>query len=316
MPELPEGLYAGDIYYYPYGPKSDATFGYIPGPPRVDRRADGLPVGSLLMSARAAAFTLQAVWSATRGELDAAKEQIKSRYPGSGEPNLQIAALTDATASLDVTASDGTTFTFGPNRLSGIGSNAVVFSETLKSTEKLSARNALQGQTGFLKLTCNGKLSLVETCSAQISGDLAKQMKALVPKPPESTGGGWFGRKKEPPPLVLPDLAACAAGIQAALSAGEIKLTFDDTPNVSGGLRSKVETEVRAKVAKYLYDKIHELGEDATYMSSFGVNLNGLDSETIEYQISRSADIGADLADGKGAGLISEAAASLSEPNR
>ena len=315
--DLPEGFYAGELYCYRHGPEKDATFGYIPGQPHVEIRS-GSPVASLMTSPGAAVLSLEAVWSAAPDALVAAQREIEKRYPNLEQPRLRIAELSDTTASLTINGVDGASFTFGPNPTSGTGSYRVVFSETLKTTEKPAALDALRGRAGVLELSYAGTLTLRETVSVRLVGDLAEHLKALAPKKVEKRGGGFFGRRRESPEPapVFPDLAACAVAVDGALSAARLKITRDETPNVSAALRTKVETELRTSVAQQLVDKIRELGEDAIYMSSFSVDQTTAESEHVRYRITRVADLAACFADNKGAGLIAAAGVAIPEPRR
>lgn len=315
MSDLPAGFYAGELYCYPYGPTKD-SFGYIPGPPQIEVRDGGSLSASLLKTPGAAVLALQTVWSASPDALAAAKAEIRKRYPDIQEPSLKIGEFSGTTASLTINGGNGPAFTFGPRSTSETDSYRVVFSETLKSTEKPAALNALQGQVGILKLTYTGNLSLRETLSATISGDLAREMKALAPKKVEKKSGGFFSKKEIPPDPVLPDAAACLAGVDRALTAGTVKIARTESPNVSAELRKKVETQLRTDIAKLLCDKVRQLGEDAIYMSSFAMNQTASESETLQYSITREADLGSCFAGNRGANLITEADGPLSEPPR
>jgi hypothetical protein len=316
MTDLPEGFYAGDPYCYRYGAEKDATFGCIPGRPKVEISPSGDPIASFMNSPGAALLTLQAVWSATPEELDAVRAAIKARFPSLGDPSLKIAEFSDTHASLTVTGEDGGTFSFGPNPASGAANNRVVFSAPLRSSEKQAVLRALSGAVGVLSVSYEGALALLEMTSIRIEGNLAEDIKALAPKKAEESGGGWFRRSKDPPKPTLPDLAACAASVDGAVSAGRLKISRDETPNVSAALRDKVETALRALIAQQLCDKIRELGEDAIYMSSFAVDQSQAESEPVRYRINRVADIGPCFAGNKGAGLIRDVEATLPEPDR
>lgn len=314
--DLPEGFYVGDLYCFPIGSPEGGNFGYIPGPPAVEAE-EGNVKASLLASPVAAILSLQAVWQAEQAAVDAAEEAIRERYPNAGSINLQVAELTDTTASLTVTGANGMTHTFGPNETSGPDSYRVVFSGTLNSAEKLAAISAFHGQPGVLTLTYSGMLALRETTTVELSGDLADEVKALAPKKEEKKSIRFFVKKKDPePPPPPPDLAACAAAVQKALSSGRLQMIRTDTPNVSDALRSKVETGLLNNVAARLLDKLVQMGEDAIYLSSFAIRQKASDGEQVRFQVSRVADPAGWFAQHGGGRLVTEAGAVIAEPER
>jgi len=312
MSDMPQGFNAGELYIYPYGPAKDATFGYIYGLPRVESR-DGILQASLLTSPQGAVLGIQAVWSAPAQAVSAAESEIGNRYAEASLPNLRIAELSDTTATLSVTGVDGVTVDFGPNETSGPESYRVVFNEKLKASEKLAVLNALRGQEGVLKLTYNGSLALQETAALEIAGDLAREAKALAPKKPEKKSGGIFSKKDSDPPPPPPDLAAAANSVDQALSEGHLKITRNETPNVSAALRSKIETKLRGVVAKLLLDKIVQMGSDIEYLSSFAVKQKASESELVEFRISRTADLGQSFAGKDTSSLVTDAGVVLPE---
>lgn len=191
----------------------------------------------------------------------------------------------------------------------------MVFSETLTSAEKAAALNALRGQSGCLSLTFEGTLELTETATIEMSGELADEVKLLAPKKPEKSGG-LFSRKKDPAPPPPPDLAACAAGIDRALATGKLKMARAGTPNVSGAALRKVETILLNSAAEMLRDKIVEMGENATYMSSFAIKKKASESEDVTFRITRSADPGNWFAQHGSGRLITDAGVAIPEPKR
>ncbi|HKP38420.1 MAG TPA: hypothetical protein VJT71_16290 [Pyrinomonadaceae bacterium] len=313
MSDMPQGFYAEEFYIYPYGPAKDATFGYIYGLPGVESR-DGVLQASLLTSPQGAVLSIQAIWSAPAEAVSAAETQILNRYPEASFPQLRIAELSDTTATLSVTGVDGVTADFGPNETSGSDSYRVVFNEKLKATEKLAVLSALRGQEGVLKLTYSGTLALQETAALEIAGDLAQEAKTLAPKKPEKKSGGIFGSKKDTDALQPPpDLAAAAKSVDQALSEGRLKITRNETPNVSAALRSKIETKLREVVAKLLLDKIVQMGSDIEYLSSFTVKQKTSESERVEFRISRTADLGQSFAGKDTSSLVTDAGVVLPE---
>lgn len=216
MSNQPNGVGSGDLLCIPVGPVRDGTFQYIPGAPTVE-------IAQLMLSPVAAQLSLQAVWRAEPEALQAAQRAIRAQYPDIGSIDLQPVALDQPTASLTVTIPDGPTYTFGPSPASGMAQQRVVFNDRLTSAEKTAAIAAFQGQSSILTLTYQGRLDTRESSTVKIAGDLAPTLKVLAPQKPDESSGGWFGRKKDPdPPPPLPDLAACTAALDDAISSGRI----------------------------------------------------------------------------------------------
>lgn len=310
MSNQPNGVGSGDLLCIPVGPVRDGTFQYIPGAPTVE-------IAQLMLSPVAAQLSLQAVWRAEPEALQAAERAIRAQYPDIGSIDLQPVALDQPTASLTVTIPDGPTYTFGPSPASGMAQQRVVFNDRLTSAEKTAAIAAFQGQSSILTLTYQGRLDTRESSTVKIAGDLAPTLKVLAPQKPDESSGGWFGRKKDPdPPPPLPDLAACTAALDDAISSGRIKLTRIDTANVSDATKSKAEAAARSHVAKVLFDKLQQMGADAAYVNSLPVTWESPATEDATFQISRSADLGGWL--GRNAGLqqVTEVSAPIAEPPR
>lgn len=192
----------------------------------------------------------------------------------------------------------------------------MVFSDTLTAAEKLETINAFRGKAGVLTLDYAGTLSLDESAAVEVKGDLADIVKSLAPKPVEEKSGGFFSRKKDPPPPELPTLAQCATALSDAIAAGHLQVASTDTPNVSSSVRDKAASELRATLAKMLFDKLQQMGPDAVYLSSFPVSLKKSVPESITFQVSRSVDLGVWFAQHGGDRLVAEAGAPISEPPR
>jgi len=316
MLDLPEGFYSGDLYCFPLGPASAGHFAYIPGAPRVETD-QGKAKASLVSSPAAGVLSLETVWQPDPAALAAAEAEIRSRYPEADAIRLEAAAFQDAAATLRVTPANGAAITVGPNPASGLASNRVVFQAALTAGEKLAAISAFHSQPGALELRYEATLQLRESATAELIGDLAGELKALAPKPPEPKSTGFFGKKKDPaPPPPPPDLAACAAGVERALTSGKLKLARADSPNASAAAKQKTETNLRRAAAKALFDKLTQMGADAAYVSSFAIRLKATEPETVAYRVSRAADPAEGLARNGGGKLISQAGAPLPEPSR
>ena len=314
MSDLPEGFYAGDLYCFRYGSENDGGFAYIPGPPRVELR-DGDIQASLMTSPAAAALSIQAVWSATPEAVEAAEEEIRKQYPDIADASLTIAEFSDTAATLTVTA-NGAEHTFGPVQTSGFGSYRVVFRETLTSVEKQAAISALQGQPDCLGLTFDGTLDLSETAAVEMSGDLADEVKSLAPKMVEKSRGFFSRKQQEIESQPPPDLAACAASIDDAITAGTLKLTRMGSPNVSEAVWQEIEMELRENATEMLLDKVVEMGVNASEISSFCIEKKASKSQQATFHASRTSDVGSWFAGHGGAQVIRDAGAAIPEPDR
>jgi hypothetical protein len=315
MIELPQGHFVGELYCFPVGLPKDGTFAFVPGSPAIEIE-QGAVKASLLSSPGGAMVSVQAVWQADESALEAARADIASRYPDAGDIQLDAAPLLDVTATLTIGGAGGVLHTVGPNQASGMPSNRVVFSETLTSAEKLATIDAFRGKPDVLTLDYAGTLSLDESATVEIAGDLADIVKSLAPKPVEEKSGGFFSRKKEPPPPELPTLAMCAAELNDAIAGGHLQIVDTDTPNVSPAVHDKAADELRATLAKMLFDKLQQMGADAIYLSSFPVRLKKSIPERVTFQISRTVDLGRWFAQNGGDHFVAEAGAPIPEPPR
>ncbi len=313
MSESPTGFQAGDLYCFPEGSPDDGSFRYLPGPPGIET-VDGDAQINLLNSPAAGVLSLQAIWLVAPEVADRAEEAIRERYPGIEDIDLRIAALSDTTASLRITDAQGHTQTFGPTPTSGPDSYRVVFNETLTSAEKQAALAAFAGQTGVLQLDYQGTLELDEQVKAELSGDLADEVRALAPKKPKSVLGGLFGKTPPPPPAA--SLDDCLTGVERALGNGKLKLVHSGTPNISASTQKKVDTALRKKAAGLLYEQLQALGYDAISMNRFPVRLKSSEPETVTFQIQRTLDLADWFSRHGGPRRIAEAGMPLSEPDR
>ena len=313
MSESPTGFQAGELSCFADGSPDDGSFRYLPGPPGIET-VDGETQLNLLNSPAAGVLSLQAIWLADPAVADRAEAAIRERYPDVDDIDLRIAALADTTATLRITDAHGHTQTFGPANTSGPDTYRVIFNETLTSAEKQTVLAAFHGQTGVLLLDYQGTLELDERVKAELSGDLADEVRALVPKKPKSGLGGLFG--KTPPPPPPPSLDACLSGVERALESGKLKLLFSNTPNASASTRDKVGTALRKKAASLLCNQLQALGYDAIAMSSFPVSLKASEPETVTFQVRRTLDLADWFVRHGNPRLITEAGAPLSEPDR
>ncbi|KAA0998453.1 hypothetical protein FVF58_44570 [Paraburkholderia panacisoli] len=315
MTDLPKGHYVGELYYLPVGSPKDGDFVFVPGSPGIEIE-QGAVKASLLSSPGGAMVSVQAVWQADESALESARADIATHYPDADEIRLDAAPLSDVTATLTIGSASGVLHTVGPNQASGMPSNRVVFSETLTAAEKLETINAFRGKPGVLVLDYAGTLSLDESATVEIAGDLVDIVKSLAPKPVEEKSGGFFSRKKDPPPPEPPTLDMCAVALNDAIASGRLHIVNMDTPNVSSRVRDKATDELRATLAKMLFDKLQQMGADAIYLSSFPVRLRKSIPESVTFQISRTVDLGMWFAQNGGARLVAEAGAPIPEPPR
>lgn len=201
VPDLPQGFTVGDLYIFPIGPPTSGNFGYIPAKPAIESDDTSLKA-SMMSSPVAAVLSLQVVLQAAPDAVDAGRSAIAERYPDVDPENISLSAaqIDESTVSLTVVGANGNVHTFGPNVTAGPDSYRVVFNQTLTASEKLAAIDAFRGKSGVLKLTFEGTLTLDESVSVEIAGDLAEEAKALAPQPPEEkkSSGGFFGKKKIP----------------------------------------------------------------------------------------------------------------------
>jgi hypothetical protein len=303
MRDLPAGFQVGELYCFPQG-ESGREFAYVPGSPRIELQGDGRPAVGLLSAPPVNVLSTQTVWSAEAAELDAVVREIEARYHVA-DARVRMADLSDATATLAVRRSDGTGQSFGPQPTSGMEPHRAAFSEHLTTADVDAVRAALAGRSGALTIVYRATLIVHESLATQIDGDLAEDLKALAPKPVEKKKPLFgLGQKPEPTAVPAPDLAACAARVDDALAAGRLSLTTTATPNASSELRSRIETALRSGVARYLYDQLSAVGEDAQYVSALAVHKSENGVEDVHYSLERTLDVGAWLAGHAGSGAL------------
>jgi hypothetical protein len=313
--DLPQGFYVGNLYCFQIGKQGAATFGYLPGPPRIES-VGGRAKASLLSSPEAGVLSVQSVWTADPHEVEAAQREIIGRAPEAGSVTLRVAPLSGTRASLTLSGADGTADTFGPNASSGPDAFRAVFSETLTRSQKEAAIGAFRGQTGVLQLQYEGLLELEEVSRAELSGDLAEEMKALAPKQAEVKPGGRFGRKPDPEPLPPPDPAACAQAVERAIRNQQLTIVHADTPNVSSAARQKVDEALRQAAARLLHAKLEQLGADAAWMASFSIRQEAQELERVSFRVSGTCDPAEWLARNGGSQLVTGTIPFISDPKR
>lgn len=322
MAELPQGFFSGDLYVFPSSSPGDGNFQYIPGTPSVET-SDGRLKASLLASPAGAVLSLQTVWEADAGMVTAARNAIARQYPDAdldaAKVSLGPARVDSATASFTIVDNDGNSQTFGPRETSGADAYRVAFSETLTVAEKLAAISAFRGQAGILTLAYQGVLTLDESVTVAVTGDLAAQARNLAPRKEErKSGGGFWNRKKEPdpPPPAPPDRADCLAAVKSAAADGSLVCTVTRTPNISDALVQKAQTAVLDKVAQILLDKLTQMGADAVYLSSLQIAQQSGDAERVSYTFSRTTDLAETFRQRSGEQLVSHASDAIPLPVR
>jgi hypothetical protein len=267
-PPLAGGLQVGELYCFPTGP---AEYAYVPGPPRIELQADGRATVGLLIAPPLAVLSTQTVWASTPEALEAAAREIGSRE-GIAEPSLRMADLAEAAATLKVQPAGAPMHRFTPRTTSGTEAHRAVISENLTADERDAVVSALRGTPDVVTIHYQAMLLLHESLTAQISGDLAEDLKHVGPQA---------------------DLATCAARVDAALAAGRLTLTTTASANVSRETRERIESALRGHVGEYLFEQLGAIGADAQYMSSLSVRKVEAGVDDVRYPIERSLDVGA-----------------------
>ncbi len=292
MKERPAGFTIRDIDCIPVGKPGDRRFYALPGKPRVELDDDGRPRASLMMiDSGAAQVSVQAVWTVAAADLDDLRAEIPRHNPGDGEVTLEMAPLSDVTASLVVTGEGGET-TFGPRPALGFDPQRVAFSETVPAAVVPDVARAFEHQPGHLSIRYSGQLELTEEVDLTIRGDVALDLKALAPQPPKSSGWSFFGPRDPPAPPAPPNRSECLEQVGRAIAAGRLQIDLRATPGASPALRQKVEARCREEVAGELARTLERFGAGARDLTEKSVQFQTKDTESNTYEIAGAIDLG------------------------
>lgn len=290
MSNLPAGFYEGELYCFPIGPAQDSRFAVIPGPPAVELK-HGRAAIDLSDSPDGAVFSLESVWQVDPQALARVRTAIAARYPDASEITLDVADLRDVQASLGIDDLDGHVQVAGPRPVSGTATNRAVFNETLTGAASVAVARALAGDASILTLRYTGTLTLQETVTVAIQGDLAPTVKALAPMPQQQRPGMFFA-KRPPVAPVMPTFDDCAKAIDQAIMQDQLRIINTSTANISQQACDNAVATLRSQLVGMLAGRCMELGESAAYCSPLPVMLKHVSTEQKQFDIARDADLG------------------------
>lgn len=314
MANLPEGFYVDNLFCFPVGsktPEGFQNFNYLPIAPKIEI-VGGEIKASLLNSDMAAVLSLQLLWEADPVLIDKAKTIIGERYPNLINSSLEVADMSNLTATLKISDQGKELHNIGPKQTSGAKSYRVAFQDTLLKSEKKVVLKAFEGDSKILTITYQGTLKLNEVAEITVSTDLADELKGLAPR--EVVEKSFFGKRTSW--TSMPGLYTCQESVEEAMKKGKLNLIENHSANISSEKKERIKQELLSFLAEKLYSKIGQLGNDAQYMSSFKINETKSKPEEVSFDLNITYDL-VDTIIGSGRrSLIKTSDSNIPEPSR
>jgi hypothetical protein len=322
IPNDLKGFNIRDIFIYQDAQSQETSYFYIPGIPQPQLDQNNEPDVQIEVSNKGANVSMKTFWAVDKIQRDrliseiAAKKQIQADKialkPGEiNQPKIHL------------TIGNGTQTVQSLNPISAQATDPFQanIQETLTAIEKGNALPAFNGDVGHMMVTYTSLLNVTSRVKASIAGDLAEDIRALIPKKKKdgSLLGGFFGKVKkgdseeQEKDITLED---CQVQIEKALQTGRLKFSYEESSNVPDALRQEVDMAVKADIVNILLSKVKEAIALDVSLDKYDVDKSHEETQSRTYPIERTADVGTWFQRIDGTGHIKDALAPIPDPVR
>lgn len=323
---IPSGLQANlaqDVIYYQDDTSGNERFFYIPSAPQPDTRPDGSPDVTLETSGQGANLRLTLSWDISTAEKNVITQTIEQQSPkiASSQVSLQMGQLTNPEVWL--TVGDGTQMVqqIGPVPANMLAPFRVTLNEALTAVEKSHALQAFLGKTGYLTVRYAATLTVSSRVKTAIAGDIVPALKALLGVDETQNDkkgflGGLVGSKKDSQKTAVITREQCQKQLEASLSAGQLRLTRQESVNVPAQLRQKVDQAAKRKMVDRLYKEAQAFSSDSLPDRFDISDVSHEETDSRTYTVRRSADVGTWLKDSTYSEHVTTSLPDIPEPVR
>ncbi|MCU0542322.1 MAG: hypothetical protein MUE44_09035 [Oscillatoriaceae cyanobacterium Prado104] len=318
VPDGLEGFTVRGIFIYQDADSKEKSYFYIPGSPQPQRNLNDEPDVEIEVSRDGANIRLKTRWAANETE----RNQLISRI--AAEKNISADRITLSVGMLNqpqvhLTIGDGSQIVqaLKPILASATEPFQASLQETITAKEKGNALPAFNGDTGHLMVTYTGLLMVKAYIKARIYGDLAEDIKVLVPEKEKKKRFGWFGGSdRENPAKQEVKREDCQAQIEKSLNSGRLLFSHENSSNVPEALRQEVDQIVKEKVTDLLYQKVREVIAQDVVPDKSQIDQSYEKTEPRTYAIESTADVGTWLQNINGTTHIKDALVPIPSPDR
>jgi hypothetical protein len=318
VPDGLEGFRVLGVFIYQDANSGENSYFYLPNSPKAQLNLNGEPDVEIEVSSDGANLRLKTRWAADETERNGLVAAIAAeKNISANRITLSVGMLNQPQAHL--TIGDGTEIVqkFKPVLASATEPFQASIQETLTAKEKGDALPAFNGDTGHLMVTYTGLL-LVKACiKARIHGDLAEDIKALVPEKEKRKTFSWFGSSDtENSAEQEVKREDCQAQIEKSLKAGRLLFSHVNSANVPEALRQEVDQIVKEKVTDLLYQKVKEAIAQDVVPDKSQIDQSHEKTESRTYPIQGTADVGTWFQHINGTTHIKDALVLIPSPDR
>ena len=209
-------------------------------------------------------------------------QEVSGQTAAENSTLVKVADLSKVTATLQIKENDDW-LTLGPQSTNGLGAYGSVFSVTLSAAAAESVRNALRGQSGWLRLIYTAELKIGTQALVEIEGDIGPAIKALAPPPPPKRG--LFNRQEQPE---APTLQTAKEQVEAAIHAGQLNQIIRRDGPIPDEIVRGLQKEVEEIIANQVLEK--SLGKNAHWVSTINIRHSKTKNHVESHNIKREAD--------------------------
>ncbi len=255
-----------------------SMFFYVPANPGPEVDSQNRPTLLMFVSGTGAMLQLGSNWKAEGSQLEALRSELAKRHPEIDPSAIRLS--TGASSVQKVTLAlgngQGSFDTLQSSTSSGFPPYSAIFNVRLTNEQKNRAVAALNGRSGFLKITYLVTVPEFLSVDVTIRGDVKDQLAAL-----DSSA----------------TLADCRESVEAALADGRLTLEAADHGPVSDEMRRKAKRLATDKAAGALLQMIHV---DPSPPADTQLEVKAALTDTAMISEERSTDISSWFAGGAG----------------
>jgi hypothetical protein len=308
MSKLPPGFDFHGIYCYQDGRSDQWTFSYISSAPQAEIDARGKPIAQLLISNAGAILQLQTQWDTDPNQLQELLQAVIDRNPqlDGSLISLEPASVIDQGVSLLLGDGQGAVQVLETTNSSGMPPYSTIFNVTLTADEKAIAVAAFHGKSDCLLVRYQFSLEVTSLFEAIIEGDLAPEIKALMPS-------GSRDRKSRTSTQPSISLERCLTQIETAIAQERLALKLRLVNHISDTLKQRVEQEVKQTAAQQLFNEIKKA---SVFPKSSQIRVKAQKTEVNDIPFECQTDISSWFTAAAGADAIRISPVSIAEPTR
>lgn len=318
VPDGLEGFRVLGVFIYQDANSGENSYFYLPNSPKAQLNLNGEPDVEIEVSPDGANLRLQTHWAADETERNRLIAAIATEKKISDDRiTLSVGMLNQPQVHLTIGDGSQIVLRFKPVLASVTEPFQASIQEILTAKEKGDALPAFNGDTGHLMVTYTGLLLVKAYIKAGIYGDLAEDIKALVPEKKKRRTSSWLGSSDtENSAEQEVKREDCQAQIEKSLKAGRLFFSHVNSSNVSEALRQEVDQIIKEKVTDLLYQKVKEAIAQDVVPDKSQIDQSCEKTESRTHPIEGTADVGTWFQHINGTTHIKDALVLIPSPDR